>query len=80
MLDNNHRVATVDQLLYHLHQNLYVLEVQTRCRFVENIERLAGVALAEFGRQLHTLTLATRECRRRLTQLDVTQAHLLHGF
>ena len=49
MLDDYHRVAAVNQLLQYLHQNLYILEVQTRCRLIEYVQCLSCVAFAQFG-------------------------------
>ena len=59
VLDDNHRVATVNELLQHLHKYADILEVQASGGLVENIHGLAGIALRQFGGQLDALTLTT---------------------
>ena len=55
-------------------------EVQTRGRFVENIERAAGGPARQLLRQLHALRLAARQRRRLLPDLDVVEADAFQGF
>ena len=55
-------------------QPAHVLEVQAGRRLVEDVERAAGGALAELGRQLHALRLAARQRRRRLAEPHVAEA------
>ncbi len=50
------------------------LEVQAGGRFVEDVERAAGVALGQFQRQLDALRLAAGERGGRLAELDVGEA------
>src|SRR4051794_34417863 len=66
VLDDDDRVALVDQLLEHVEQLPGVLEVQPGGRLVEDVERAAGAALRQLLRELHPLRLAAREGRRRL--------------
>jgi hypothetical protein len=73
MLDDDHGVALVDQLVQHFQQLLGVLEVQAGGRLVEDVERAAGGALAELLGQLHALGLAARQGRRLLADLDVAR-------
>ena len=47
---------------------------------IQDVERAAGVALAEFQRQLDALRFTTRQCGGSLPQLDVTQAHIQQGL
>lgn len=47
VLDDDHRVATADEFFQDRHEYADILEVQTRCWLVEDVERLACVALAE---------------------------------
>ena len=58
VLDYHDGVAGVAQLLQHLEQQIDVGKVQAGGRLVQDVERAAGVALAEFQRQLHALRLA----------------------
>lgn len=78
MLDNDNRVAFIDQFIQYIHQDADILKVQSGSRFVKDIERLARIPLGEFGGQLHTLALATGERGGRLPQLDIPQADLLN--
>ena len=61
VLDDEDGVALVDELVEHAHQHLDVLEVEARGRLVEHVERLARVALGQFGGQLHALRLASAD-------------------
>ena len=80
VLDDDDGVAAVYQSLQYVHQDTDVFEMQTGGRFVEDIERLASVALAEFGGEFYALALATGESGGGLTELDVTQSDILKGF
>jgi hypothetical protein len=61
VLDDDDGVARVAQLVQHLEQQVDVGEVQAGGGFVEDVERAAGVALAQLQRQLHALRLAARQ-------------------
>jgi hypothetical protein len=80
VLDHDNRVAVVDEALQHAQQLLDVVEVQARGRLVEDVERAAGVALAEFAREFHALRFAARQRRRALAQLDVGEADVHQRF
>ena len=80
MLDDYHRIATVDEFLHHVHENADVLKVQTGGRLVQDEERLARVALAQFGGKLYALALAAGQRCGRLSELDVSQSHVLNGL
>ena len=58
VLDDDHRVAQVRQAVEHLEQAADVVEVKTRCRLIEQVQRAAGLALGEFFGKLHALGLA----------------------
>ena len=58
VLDDDDRVALVDELLQHLQEHLYVVEVQPRGGLVEQVDGAACVALGQFGGQLYALALA----------------------
>jgi len=53
-----------------------VVEMQSGCGLIQDVERLAGVALRQLARQFHPLGLAAGQGRGILTQLDVGQPHL----
>ena len=80
MLNDDHGVARVDQLLQHVHQAVHVRNVQAGGRLIEDIDGLAGRALGQLGRELGALRLAAGERRGRLPELDVAQADLAHGL
>ena len=77
VLDDDDRVALVDQLVQHVEQLARVLEVQPGRRLVEDVERPAGAAARQLLRQLDALRLAAAERRRRLPELDVAEADFL---
>ena len=78
MLDNNDRIALIDQLVQHIHQHADILKVQSGGRLIKNIERLACIPFGKFGGKLHTLAFATGKRGRRLSQFYITQPHLLN--
>ena len=80
MLNDDYGVAPIHQLLQDIHQNAYILEVQARCRLIQNIEGLAGVTFGEFGCKLHTLALTTRKSSAALSELNVSKPHLLQAL
>ena len=80
MLDDDDGVATVDEFLEHVDQDADVFEMQAGGGLVENVEGLSGVALREFGGQLHSLALSAREGGGWLSQLDIAEAHVLNGL
>jgi hypothetical protein len=68
VLDDDDRVALVDQPLQHPEQLADVLEVQPGGRLVEDVDRAPGRALLQLGGQLDALGLATGQRRRRLAE------------
>ncbi len=54
-----------------------VMEMQTRGRLVENVERAASGALAQFLRELHALRFTARRRGRLLADMDVAEADAL---
>ena len=76
MLDDQHRVALVDQPAEHQQQLADVLEVQAGGRLVEHVDGAAGRALLQLRGQLDPLRLAAGQRRRRLPEPDVAQADL----
>jgi hypothetical protein len=64
------------QAVQHLEQHFDVLEMQAGGRFVEDVQRAAGVALGEFERQLDALRLAAGQRGRALAEGDVAEADI----
>ncbi len=56
------------------------MEVQARGGLIENINRLTGRALLQFGREFHPLRLSTGEGCGRLSESHITQAHVDQGL
>ncbi len=73
VLDHEHRVARVDEPLQHVEQPAHVFEVQAGGGLVEDVDGVAGRALAQLGRQLHPLRLTTRQRRRGLAEPHVAE-------
>src|SRR6516162_11083138 len=66
VLDDQHRVAGLDQRVQYLEKLPYIVEMQPRRRLVENIEGAAGSPPRQFLGELNALSLAARQSRRRL--------------
>jgi hypothetical protein len=77
VLDDDDRVAGLDEPVQDLEQLLDVGEVEAGRRLVEDVERLAGRAPRQLGRQLHPLRLAAGQRRRRLAEVDVAEADVV---
>ena len=73
VLDDEHRVARVDQPAEHAEQLADVLEVQAGGRLVEDVDGAAGRALLQLGGELDPLRLAAGQRRRRLAEPDVAE-------
>ncbi len=76
VFDHHDGVAVVAQAVEHGEQLANVLEVQPGGGFVEDVERLAGVALGQFAGQLDALGLAAGEGGGALPQADVGEPHV----
>ena len=61
VLDDDDRVALIDELVQNVEQLVRVLEMQPGRRLVEDVERLPRSAARQLLRQLDTLRLAATE-------------------
>ncbi len=77
VLDDDDRVALVDQAGEDLQQLADVLEVQTGGRLVEDVDRAAGGALLELARELHALRLTAGQSGRGLAEPDVAETDVV---
>ncbi len=77
MFDHNDSIAQIHQALEHVEQPLDVFEVQPGGRLIQDVERAAGLALAQFARQLDALRFAAGKRGGRLAQVNVAQAHIV---
>ncbi len=76
MLDEDDRVAGVDEPVELPQQQCDVRGVQPRRRLVEQVERVTAAGSLEFGGQFDALRLTTAELRRGLPQPQIPQSHL----
>ena len=80
MLDYNNGVTLCDESVKRIHQCVYIVEMQSRCRLVENKHSGLGLLLSEEVSELNTLVLSTRQSRRRLSELYISKANILQGL
>ena len=80
VFDNNNRISLVNQLVKHLDKATNILEMESRGRLVENIERTARFTLREFCREFYTLALTTRQSCARLAEREISQTHILNSL
>ena len=76
VLDQDHRVAGVDEPVQLAQQQRGVRGVQARGRLVEQVERVAAAGPLQLGGELDALGLAAAELGRRLAQPQVAQPHV----
>src|SRR6267154_44627 len=75
VLDDEHRVAEIDEALQHVEQFSHVVEVQARRRFIKNVQGAAGLALGKLASEFNTLRFAAGESCGGLAERDVTEAN-----
>src|SRR6202171_2402940 len=80
VLDDEHRVAPVNELLEDPEEPLDVGEMEPGGGLVEDVEGHPGVPAGELGRQLDALGLATGQGGGGLAQADVAEAHVGQGL
>src|SRR5258708_1833338 len=79
VLDDEDAVAERDELLEDVEEFANVIEVQAGGRFVEDVERAAGLALGKLAGQLDALRFAAGKCGGRLAELNVAEADFDEG-
>ena len=72
MLYHNDGISGIDKLGQHILELIDIGGVKSRCRFVENIERFAGIAPCKLGRKLDTLRLTARKSCGGLTDFNLS--------
>jgi len=77
VFDDDQRMSPTDEGIESFQQFLDVMEMQASRRFVEHEDGRLCLFDAEEVRQFHALVFSSREGRRRLSQFDVTQSHIL---
>ncbi len=63
MLDDDDRIALIDQFVQHFQKFAHILKVQARRGFVQDIKRSPGGPAREFLGQFHPLRLAPGQGR-----------------
>jgi hypothetical protein len=76
VFDNHDGIAGIDESMQDTEQLAYVFEMKSGRGLIEDVKGLSGRSLREFGRQLHTLCFAPRQCGGRLAQSDVAESHI----
>src|SRR5258708_4828412 len=74
VLDDEDAVAERNESLKDVEEFANVIEVQAGGRFVEDVERAAGLTLGKLAGQLDALRFAAGKCGGRLAELNVTEA------
>ena len=80
VLNDDDRIAGIDEFLEHLEQRRYVLEGQAGGGLVEDIERPAGGTLGKLGGQLDPLGFTTRKRGRGLAEVDIAEPDIVQRF
>src|SRR5262249_45788550 len=74
VLDDDAGIAGVHELVQPLEQLRHIVEVQTRGRLVEDVERAASGSAGQLLGELDALRLPARKCGRLLADVDVVEA------
>ena len=76
VFDDENGVAAVNEAVEDFDENADVVKVQARGGFVEEVKRFARGGSRQFGCEFDALCLAAREGCGRLTEAEITQAHV----
>src|SRR5258708_38497414 len=77
VFNHEERSATFQQLAERTEQLRDVVEMQTRRRFVENVENSLIVGAAQMCRELQPLRFSTRKRCRRLSEPQVAESNFI---
>src|SRR5574344_2590628 len=77
VLDDDHRIAFVDQAVQNAHQHLDVFKMESCGRFVQHIEGFSCVFFGQFGGQFDPLVLSARQGVGGLSQTQIAQSDIL---
>ena len=75
MFNHDHSIACLNQFMQYFQQLTHVLEMKPCCGLIKNIQGSSGRAPRQFLGQFHPLRLTSRQCRRLLADLNVTQSY-----
>src|SRR5437016_14682250 len=79
MFDNQQRSSAFQQFAECAEQLGNVIEMQSRRRFVENVEDALIVGAAQVRREIQALRFSARKRGRRLSETQVAQAKLIQN-
>ena len=77
MLNNHHGIAAVGQSPQNLDQLVHIRKMESGRRLIQNVDRLSGASLGEFGCQLDSLRLSSRKLCGRLSQFYIGKSHIV---
>src|SRR2546421_6265795 len=77
VLDDEERAARLDERAEGREQFVDVVEVEARCRLVEDVERARAGALREIRGELDALCLAARQGSCRLSEAQVAKSYVV---
>src|SRR5579863_376595 len=80
VLDDEYRIAKLDEAVEDGEQLAYVVEVQTRGGFVEDVEGAAGLPAGKLTRQLGPLGLTAGQSCGGLAKLNVAESDVNQGL
>ena len=72
MFDNQNGIAFLHQFVQYIHQHTDIFEMKPGSRLVQNVDRPAGIAFGQFGRQLDPLAFAAGQRRTGLAELNIS--------
>ena len=76
MLDDEYGVPLLHESIEDIEELLYIGEVETGCRLIEDIEGLSCRSLGEVECELDTLRLSARERGCRLSECDIAETDI----
>ena len=80
MLDYQHRIARIHQLLQNINQPVHIRSVKAGGRLVQHIDGAACEGPGQLCGQLHPLGFAAGQRGTGLAQLHISQTHVYHGL
>ena len=77
MFDDHHGIAALCQTMQYLHQFVHICKMQSCGGLIQNIDRPAGTAFAQFCCQFDSLSLAAGQRSGRLAQFYIGKSHII---
>src|SRR5665647_385676 len=77
VLDHEHGIPSLDEPVKNFQQHPNILKMQAGGWLVEDVEGSAGVTLRQLCRKLDALCFSTRECRRALAEVNVSEPNVV---